>query len=345
MNVDSSVIDWGKRFQDLATDAGQMYARSLRRYNELLERVARGELKPDEVQRQFRQYFEERATTSTRELVELSVTLLTGLLHVEARYRDGLLNGLLPPDAPAAPPLAAANIDLTNWFQSLATYAAEQSARGMARHQQLVEKISSGEISSARVQEHGRRFLEDQAPQLLGDVMELGLDFVARLQHSSASLADGLYDRVLGAEAQADSHPDTPICVDLRGPLGATASACIVVENTRSVPAEVACRVSPFAPRSGGERFQPVLEIEPSRFTLPPGGQHDVDVRLTLDQTRFAPGTDYAATMLIAGVGERELIVQLMARAEAPMPEAPRPKPVAAATSRRTAGRARKKRR
>ena len=40
--------DWGVRFQELAADAGQIYARTLRRYNELLDRVARKELTPED---------------------------------------------------------------------------------------------------------------------------------------------------------------------------------------------------------------------------------------------------------------------------------------------------------
>jgi hypothetical protein len=324
--------DWGLRFQELAAEAGQMYARTLRRYNELLDRVARGELRPDDIQRQLHEYFQERATASTRELVELSVGLLAGLLHVEARYRDGLLDGLLPAQGPPPPPPSPSAIDLTNWFQTLATYAAEQSARSMARHQQLVDRVAAGEIPPAVVQEQGRRFLEQHAPEFLGDVMALGLEFVGRLQRSSSSLAAGLYDRVLGPEGHESPRLEPPICVDLRGPSGSSPSATIVVENTRVQPADVLCSASPFASRSGSERFHPALEIVPARFSLAPGEHRDVDIRLTLDQARFAVGVDYVATLSIAGAGERELIVQLLARAETPV-VAPSPANAAATST------------
>jgi hypothetical protein len=325
--------DWGLRFQELAADAGQMYARTLRRYNDLLARVSRGELHPDEIQRQFRDYFQEQATTSTRELVELSVGLLAGLLHVEARYRDGLLDGLLPPQGPPPPPPSPEHIDLTNWFQTLATYAAEQSARSIARQQQLIDRVASGEIPPTAVQEQGRRFLEQQSPAFLADVMALGLSFVGRLQRSSSALADGLYDRVLGPEGTAAARPEPPICVDLRGPSGSAPSAGIVVENTKLQPADVACRVSAFAPRSGGERFDGGLEIMPARFALAPREQRDVDIRLPLEPGRFATGIDYVATLSIAGAGDRELIVQLIARAEPAPRAAAAEKPRSAATA------------
>ncbi len=308
--------DWGVRFQDLATEAGQTSVRMLRRYQDLLERVARGELKPEQVQKQFADYLQEQAGTSTRELIESSVGLLAGLLHVEAKYREAMLDGLLPLEGTVPPPPRPAGPDLVNWFQALSAYASEQSTRAIARHQKLVDRVASGEISSAQVQEHGRRFVEQQSPAFLGEVMDLGLNFVGELQRASSRLTDGLYARVLGPEQPASHQPEPPICVDLRGPSGADVSACIVVENTRKEPAHVVCDASDFAARAFGRRFHAALEIAPARFTLAPGEQQEVTLRLPLDPSLFAVGADYVATVQISGAGERELIVQLMARAE-----------------------------
>lgn len=329
--------DWGQSFQALTAEAGQAYARTVRRYSELLDRVGRGELRPDQVQTEFRHYLEEHAADATRELVELSVGLLTGLLHIESRYRDGMLDGLLPAEGPPPAPPAPESIDLTNWFQKLAAYATEQSTRSMARHQQLVDRVAAGEIPPQRVQEEGRRFLEQHAPQFIGDVMTLGLTFVGRLQRSSAALTDGLYDRVLGPDAPAPAAPEPPVCLDLRGHTGTVASATLVVENTRQVAAEVTCEISEFAPRDGGRRFRPVIDVAPARFTLAPGEARDVEVRLPLDAALFSAGADYAATLRISGAGDRELIVQILARAEeASRPAAAGPAPSRAPKSRRS---------
>jgi hypothetical protein len=88
------------------------------------------------------------------------------------------------------------------------------------------------------------------------------------------------------------------------------------VENAQPTTTEIACQVSPFAARAGGEAFRAKIDIVPSHFTLQPGAQRDVDLNLTLDAEQFATGADYAATLRIAGAGERDLIVQLIARAE-----------------------------
>jgi len=323
----SQPAEWGVRFQHLAAEAAQTSASSLRRYQSLLERVSRGELKPDEVQKQFRDYLQEQAGTSTREAVESSVGLLAGLLYAEARYREAMLDGLLPSSDPVPPPPSPSGIDLTNWFQALSTYAAEQSARGMARHQTLVERVARGEIPAARVQEQSQRYLETHAPEFLGEVMDLGLTFVGQLQRSSATLADGLYDRVLGPDDQGASAPDPPIILELRGPVGSVVSSAIVVENARAETAEVVCRTSEFAARAFGRRVRAALDIDPARFALAPGAQRDVTLRLTLDPSLFTAGADYVATLQISGAGERDLIVQLMARAEARPEEHPAASP------------------
>jgi len=325
--------DWGLRFQELAADAGRMYARVLRRYDELLDRVARGEIPPEAVQKQFRDYLQEQAAASTRDLVEVSVGLLAGLLHAEAKYREALLDGLLPSDGPLPPPPSPSSFDITNWFQTLAAYATEQSARGMKRHQMLVERIASGAISPAQVQEQGRHYLEEHAPEFTNEVMDLGLSFVGRLQRSSTTFAEGLYDRVLGPENESAPEPEPPLCVDLRGPSGSVASAVIVIEKTRLEPADVVCRASDFAPRAGGAPFRAALEVSPSRFTLAPREQQDVTVRLPLDPALFAPGEDYVAVLRMTGAGESDRIVQLLARSDPA--EAPAPKKAARRRKRR----------
>jgi len=294
-----------------------MATRSLRRYQELLERVARHELMPDDIQRQFQAYLQDQATASTRELIELSVGLLAGLLYAEAKYREALLDGLLPPEVPLPPPPAPAGADVMEWFQALSTYATQQSGRAISRHQLLVDAVAKGEIPPAQMQEQGRRFLETHAPDLLNEVMQLGLGFVGQLQQTSATLTDGLYDRVLGKEAQASAVPDPPVYLDLTGPAGSIAEASLVVENTRAEAAAVVCRVSEFTARAFGRRFRAPIEISPAQVTLEPGEQREIALRLPLDASMFAPGADYVATLQINGAGEHDLLVHLLVRSAA----------------------------
>jgi hypothetical protein len=316
--------DWGRRFQEMSAEAGEMYARVLRRYNELLLRVANGELQPEAVQREFREYLQEQSVTSTRELIELTVGLLAGLLHIEAKYREALLDGLLPPDGPIPPPPPASSIDLTNWFQVLSKYAAEQSARGIARQQQLVERIASRQITSEQMQQQGQRYLASNAPRFLGEVMDLGLTYVSELQRSSSKLAEGLYDHVLGPAAESFA-PERPLIADLRGPSGSVVTTEIVVENGRADAANVSCLLSEFSPRAGGRSFLGGAEITPARFTLAPGESRDVVLSVPLDRNLFTPGVDYFGLLRISGARDQDMVVQHNAHAEPLPPEPAKP--------------------
>jgi hypothetical protein len=304
--------DWTRRFLELAADAGRGYDRVLRRYDELLTRVADGDLSPESVQAEFRAYLQEQSATSTRELIEASVGLLAGLVYIEARHREAMLDDLLPHEGIVPPPPAPGSVDLANWFDTLSKYAAEQSTRAIARQQRLMERISSGEISVDRINEQGKRYLAESAPHFVNDVVELGMQFAGRMQRSSTSIAEGLYDRILGPEATA--RADVAPILDLRGPSGDGVTAEFIVENTRLIPADITCSMSDFVSRATGETVT-AGEVFPARFALGPGEARDVSIRLSLDRDAFAPATDYFGMLRIAGAGDRETIVQLIAHA------------------------------
>jgi hypothetical protein len=306
--------DWTRRFLELAAEAGRGYDRVLRRYDELLTRVADGDLSPQDVQGEFRAYLQEQSATSTRDLVEASVGLLAGLVYIEGKHREAMLDGLLPHEGVVPPPPAASTVDGTNWFEVLSKYAADQSARAAARQQRLMERIAAGEVTVDRINEQSKRYLADSAPHFVGEVVELGMKFAGQMQRSSATLAEGLYDRILGAEPEVRAEV-API-LDLRGSAGDDVTTAFVVENTRVVPASVICSMSDFVSRSTGEVVS-AGEVVPSRFELGPGEARDVSVHVVLDRDRFAPATDYFGMLRIAGAGERETIVQLIAHAEA----------------------------
>jgi hypothetical protein len=306
--------DWTRRFLELAAEAGRGYDRVLRRYNELLTRVADGDLSPEDVQNEFRAFLQDQSTTSTRELVEASVGLLSGLVYIEARYREAMLEGLLPHEGMVPPPPSAADVDVANWFDTLSKYAAEQSARGVARQQRLMERIAAGEVTVDRINDQSKRYLAESAPHFMGEVVELGLKFAGQMQRSSTTMAEGLYDRILGAEP--DVRAEFAPILDLRGASGEGVTAEFVVENTRRVPADVICSLSDFVSRSTGTTVT-AGDIFPSRFALAPGEARDVSVRVALVPDVFAPATDYFGMLRIAGVGERETIVQVIVHADA----------------------------
>ena len=154
----------------------------LRRHRELLDHVADRTLDPDVAQHGFQSYLQQQAAASTRELVEASVGLLTGLLYFEARYGEAMLDGFLTPDDPIPPPPRPESVNLSSWFQTLASSGVVQNTRSIARQQKLIERIAAGDISVAQLDQHGRAYVSTQAPKFVSDVVELRLAFARRIQ-------------------------------------------------------------------------------------------------------------------------------------------------------------------
>jgi hypothetical protein len=306
--------DWSKRYQELSANVGRSYDRVLRRHRELLSRVADGSLDPNVVQAGVQSYIARQSAGSTRELIEASVGLLAGLLYTEAKYREVMLEGLLPPDEPIPPPPSPSSIDIATWFQTLASYGAVQSARSVARQQQLVERISSGELSVSELDAHGKSFVAAQSPKFIAEVVELGLAFARQMQRSSASMAEGLYDDVLGADPEDGESPDGALVMELQGSVGATIESQIEVENARDVPADIECTLTPFVSRETGRAVSAGV-VDPARFVLTVGARREIAVRVTLDAEVFAPGVDYFGMLRVTGAGAREMIVQIVVRA------------------------------
>lgn len=310
--------DWSRRYQELTADVGRSYDRVLRRHRELLGRVADGSLDPGVVQAGVQSYVAQQAGSSTRELIEASVGLLAGLLYTEAKYREVMLEGLLPPDAPIPPPPSPSSIDLANWFQTLASYGAVQSARSVARQQQLVERIASGALSVAELERHGQSFVTTQSPKFVSEVVELGLAFARQMQRSSASMAEGLYDGVLGSDADADGSAEAALVMELQGTLGTTVESQVEIENTRDVPADIECTLTPFVSRETGRGVSAGV-VEPARCVLTVGATREIAVRVSLDPDVFTPGVDYFGMLRVTGVEARDMIVQIVVRAHAPV--------------------------
>jgi hypothetical protein len=306
--------DWTRRYQELTADVGRSYERVLRRHRELLGRVADGSLDPGAVQADVQSYMVQQAGSSTRELVEASVGLLAGLLYTEAKYREVMLEGLLPADEPIPPPPSPASIDLANWFQTLASYGAVQSARSVARQQQLVERISSGELSVAELEQHGKTFVSAQSPKFIAEVVELGLAFARQMQRSSAAMAEGLYDGVLGADPDGTEADDGSMVMELQGMVGSTVESWVEVENSRDMPADIECTLAPFVSRDTGRAVSAGV-AEPARCVLTVGESREIAVKVRLDGDVFAPGVDYFGMLRVTGAGARELIVQIVVRA------------------------------
>ena len=82
------------------------------------------------------------------------------------------------------------------------------------------------------------------------------------------------------------------------------------------MPADIECTLTPFVSRETGRGVSAGV-VDPARCVLTVGAMREIAVRVTLDPDVFTPGVDYFGMLRVAGVGEREMIVQIVVRGTA----------------------------
>ena len=82
-------------YEQLADYAGQLNARALRVYRAQLDRVARGEMTPSEVQQSASEQLAQRVPEYLQRLTQIYFDLLNGLNDIRAKYEEAYFRGVL----------------------------------------------------------------------------------------------------------------------------------------------------------------------------------------------------------------------------------------------------------
>jgi hypothetical protein len=238
-------MDWTTSFQALTNKAASSCASLVAQWQELLEKVARGDLAPVTLQDRLPQFPQEEAAEFYRRLAALSFEIFNGLFELQRDSTNEFMGGLLGNSAavelsassPPAPPAAdAAPEEWTRWYQSVTAFITEQNEDALSRSQVLLEKVADGKLTPANVQEFSRKFLNERALVFSRDAGEMQMRFYAKLlqliQEFVASLFTGL-----GRDTSAPcDESDQPLRIDL-------------VESGTA---------------AGGVTFRPAMAVEPA---------------------------------------------------------------------------------
>jgi hypothetical protein len=247
----------------------------------------------------------------------LSFHFFTSLMTLNTKYLDEYYRGLMPEavGAETAVPTPPPELDdWTRWYQVLSSYTAEQNHRALEKYNKLLDKVSKGEIGSSALQEYSRKFSEDHAAALSQDAARLNAEFFEGLMRLNQHYTDELFER-FSPNHHGPEEPMEPVYLELSGPLSSTVSGSLTVENTRLERAEITCAVSEFRNTDGtGPAFGAPVEVDPAAFSLRPDESQTVQVRLVLHPELFEADKSYAATMVIHGSGEDDLLVFLVAK-------------------------------
>lgn len=208
--------------------------------------------------------------------------------------------------------------DIQNWIQELITRSAAEQMRSMQRLGELLQRTARGELDQEQLREEYQQFSRDETTRYIEEITRLGVGFYNALLDLNRQHSDRFFDRILGVGSEDRSTssvravPSHRVEVDLHAPLGEVATRSFVVENKHAETMEVSFLISEFASEAGAA-FRPPLQLQPPRFTLRPGEERVVTLRIPLLPEMFVPGQRYEATVIVRGHDDLVLVLNTWA--------------------------------
>jgi hypothetical protein len=237
--------------------------------------------------------------------------------------------------------------DLVERMRQLMARSMEEQFRASQRYYEVMQRAGRGELLTKLGGEEYWRFVQEEGPRYARNLVTLSLDYYNALIEMGRSYNDLFYDQALRVRDVAapaspsptgpESRPPRRVEIGMRGAVGSEATASFSLENKRNEPLEISFFVSDFISPTDTASFRPPLQIHPLRFTMAPGEERTVTLRLPLTADCFAPGQRYTATILARGYDHLELGVNLLvdeAPEDAPPLKSAREKNAATGSSR-----------
>jgi predicted flap endonuclease-1-like 5' DNA nuclease len=209
--------------------------------------------------------------------------------------------------------------DVRQWIQELITRSASDKLQNLQRFEELLRRLSRGEIEHTNLREEYLRFAQQESNRYINDLTRVGLSFYNTLLELNRQYNERFFEYVY-----KDQHlsPDETggkrrepkvIAMDLHGPLGGVAGRSFVIENQRAESVSVSFMVSAFESEDGATSFRPPLQLEPSRFSMRPGEEHLVAIKISLLEKLFEVGSVYTAVVVVSGFEDLHLRLRVWA--------------------------------
>jgi len=293
----SGSTDWSAAYAHYLLRAAQQTARTQSLSYLVLQRVSRGELSPATLRDALTAFAERRGGDYGTRVANASARFFSGLVQIAVGART-------PPPPPYDP------ADPYGWYQRLTAYAADLQQRSLNAYREQLERAARGDGSASVAEEYTRRAHEQ--------VEALGRLYFELLETIGAIGAAGEEEFLRTVLANAPADRDAPV-VELTAPLGASASAVVSLENTRTDPAVIRCLVTDVRRADGiGPSFVPKIVVDPDGLMLDPEQEGSVRLSLTLDAAIYTAGADYVGAVQVLRHGEPRLDLPLRIRAAAP---------------------------
>ena len=183
----------------------------------------------------------------------------------------------------------------------------------------MIQRFGRGELLKQPVRDDYVRFVGEETVQYVGNMASLSLDYYKEVFELGRTFNEKFFEQMTagaarnadGAASATGSAPATisnrRVEIELQGAVGQEAARTFILESKQTQATDISFLISDFTGPQGTTPFRANLDFQPARFTLSPGEERVVTLRLPLDDKLFVAGLSYAATAVVRGYDDLEL--------------------------------------
>lgn len=207
----------------------------------------------------------------------------------------------------------------------MATYGDELRSlfsRNLQANLKLLDRAGGVLREAGRAAREPKRLRGADAKALVGDLLQLQLDYYARLSDQSVQYLNTVVALAERAVAPPAAIPDTAASATvLSGRPGETLAFQFALDNPNDQAVSAAIESREWLGRDGTRVAADSLSFEPAATVVEPKENRTVLGRIAIDD-RFAPGVTYDTLIRVAGFPGREVAITLAVGEAATSPKA-----------------------
>lgn len=182
--------------------------------------------------------------------------------------------------------------------------------RNLQANLKLLERAGGVLREAGRAAREPQRLRGNDAKALVADLLQLQLDYYARLSEQSVQYLNAVVARA--ERAVAPPPPDTTASATvLSGRPGEVVAFQFALDNPNEQAVNAAIESRDWLGSDGSRVAADCLSFEPAATVVEPRSNRSVIGRLAIDE-RFAPGATYDTLIRVAGFPGREVAITLV---------------------------------